>query len=69
MRILGKADEDDEIPEYNEIFKDDSVSLYFLIFICIIMSKMILGIYMEYAYIYSKQYKYIIDQYLLLKLG
>lgn len=46
VRILGKADEDDEIPEYNEIFKDDSVSLYFLIFICIIMSKMILGIYM-----------------------
>nr|XP_003701672.1 PREDICTED: cell division control protein 45 homolog [Megachile rotundata] len=24
VRILGKADEDDEIPEYNEVFRDDS---------------------------------------------
>lgn len=25
IRILGKPDEDNEIPEYNDIFRDDSV--------------------------------------------
>jgi len=25
IRILGKSDEDNEIPEYNDIFRDDSV--------------------------------------------
>lgn len=26
VRILGKADEDEEIPEYSEIFRDESVN-------------------------------------------
>ena len=26
VRVLGKPDEDDEIPEYNDVFRDDSVS-------------------------------------------
>lgn len=35
VRILGKIDEDDEIPEYNDIFKDDSVINLFWFFIII----------------------------------
>lgn len=31
IRILGKPDEDNEIPEYNDIFRDDSVCVIFLV--------------------------------------
>lgn len=30
VRILGKPDEDDEIPEYNDVFHDETVSMHIL---------------------------------------